>query len=136
MNDENLKHLEFIQAVIARLNSNSFQLKAITTTLVTALIALYASTENHEFLLIGVLPTFILLFVDAHYLQTEKKYIKLYNVVSGVETSNEEVSTFSMKISSFNTVKYFSKSGIFNYTIIWFYLPILAVLIFSYCINL
>lgn len=136
MNEEKLKHLEFIQAVIARLNSNSFQLKAVTTTLVTALIALYASTSKLEFLLIGTIPTFIIWCVDAHYLHTEKKYIELYNNASGIEVSNTVISIFSMDISSFNSTKYISTSGFLNYTILWFYMPILAILISSYCINL
>lgn len=48
MADEQLKHLEFIQNVITRMNTNSFQIKAWAVTIVSALlaIALYADPKS------------------------------------------------------------------------------------------
>ena len=40
------KHLEFIQSVIARMNSNSFLIKGWSITLVSALFALAAKDSN------------------------------------------------------------------------------------------
>ena len=48
--DEKLKHLEFIQNVITRMNRNSFQLKGWAITIVSAILALAASTKNYDIL--------------------------------------------------------------------------------------
>jgi hypothetical protein len=42
-NDNKIKHLEFIQGVITRMNANSFQIKGWSVTITAALLALYAS---------------------------------------------------------------------------------------------
>jgi hypothetical protein len=47
--EEKRQHLEFIQNIITRMNTNSFQIKGMTVTIVTALIAIYASTTNPVF---------------------------------------------------------------------------------------
>ena len=46
MTNEQLKHLEFIQNVITRMNTNSFQIKTWAVTLVSALLAIFASTNR------------------------------------------------------------------------------------------
>jgi hypothetical protein len=48
-----IKHLEFIQATIVRLASNSFLLKGWTVTLVAALFALAAKETQHWFAIIS-----------------------------------------------------------------------------------
>ena len=44
MMENKIKHLEFIQSTITRMNQNSFQIKGWMITLVSALLALYASS--------------------------------------------------------------------------------------------
>jgi len=39
-NQETMQHLEFIQNVITRMNTNSFQIKGMAITIVSALIAI------------------------------------------------------------------------------------------------
>ena len=46
---ENIKHLEFIQNVITRMNTNSFQIKGWSIVVVSALLAIYASTKDNFF---------------------------------------------------------------------------------------
>lgn len=45
MTNDQIKHLEFIQNSITRMNQNSFQIKTFTITIVAALLAVYASTK-------------------------------------------------------------------------------------------
>ncbi len=44
--ERKIKHLEFIQIVISRMNSNSFLIKGWTITLMSALFALAAKDTN------------------------------------------------------------------------------------------
>ena len=55
------RHLEFIQGIIARMNSNSFQIKGWTITIFSALLALFASTNAHNYvyLFIAAAPTIL-----------------------------------------------------------------------------
>lgn len=70
--ENKIKHLEFIQATITRMNQNSFQITGWMITLVSALLALYASSEKPVYIIIAVVPTFIFGLLDAYYLQQER----------------------------------------------------------------
>ena len=56
MMENKIKHLEFIQSTITRMNQNSFQIKGWMITLVSALLALYASSERVVYILIAIVP--------------------------------------------------------------------------------
>lgn len=47
-NENQVKHLEFIQSNIARMNQCSFQMKGWMLTIVSALLALYAGSISPE----------------------------------------------------------------------------------------
>jgi len=81
MEPEKLKHLEFIQNVITRMNSNSFMIKGWTITLVSAVLAIYVTVQNDYLLLVGVIPIILFWFLDAYYLTEEKLFRCLYNKV-------------------------------------------------------
>jgi len=51
-----LKYLEFIQAIINRMNSNSFMLKGWCITLVSALFALAAKDANQLYVIVAYIP--------------------------------------------------------------------------------
>ena len=51
MSPEKIKHLEFIQNVITRMNTNSFQIKGWSIVIASALLAIYASTKDNYFFL-------------------------------------------------------------------------------------
>ncbi|SHH79376.1 hypothetical protein SAMN04488109_5457 [Chryseolinea serpens] len=93
-----IKHLEFIQAVITRLNTNSFAIKGWAITLIASLFALAAANANVKFIyaIFVIIPPFWIL--DGFYLSTEKKFRGLYNQVRNV---NHTVIDFSMDISEF-----------------------------------
>ena len=80
MDNHKLKHLEFIQNIITRMNSNSFLIKGWSITLISALFALAAKDSNINYVLITyvVIPVFWLL--DGFFIATErniKTYIKM-----------------------------------------------------------
>ena len=79
--DKKLKHLEFLQLVITRMNVNSFLLKGWTVTLVAALFAFAAKDTNIKYVFITYISTPLFWFLDGYYLSLERQYRELYNVV-------------------------------------------------------
>ncbi len=97
MSPEKLKHLEFIQNVITRMNSNSFTIKGWNITIVSAFLALYASSKNIDFLLAGLPAIFIFWYLDSFYLTQERRYRELYSKV--VKNKNDDAEVFDMNAS-------------------------------------
>lgn len=79
MTSEQLKHLDYIQSAINRMADNSFKVKGWMVTLISALMALYVNTEKISFLLVAFIPMFVFWFLDAYYLQQERKFRGLYD---------------------------------------------------------
>ena len=80
--DEKLtKHLELIQGVVNRLAGNSFAMKGWAVALVTALIAIAVDRQDGRFAFAGLLPTFLLWFLDGYFLWQERLFRALYNAV-------------------------------------------------------
>jgi len=92
------QHREFVQSVINRLNTNSFQTKTIMITIVAAFLAIYASTSQIVFIIIPS-PVILLFWVlDTYYLQQEKKFRGIYNDVCDLvpEKDNKTKKIFQM----------------------------------------
>jgi len=134
MPDEKIKHLEFIQSVITRMNTNSFQLKGWTVTIVSALLAIYASSKNTYFVLLAVFPDVIFWFLDSFYLQQERKFRGLYNDVAGITDNSSKIKTFEMRPDLYIGGKYSFLSAFFSKTIVPLYISIalILVVIFAY----
>jgi len=119
MDNHKLKHLEFIQNIITRMNSNSFLIKGWSITLISALFALAAKDANINYVLITyvVIPVFWLL--DGFFIATERQYRDLYN---SVILKKEVDIDFSLDASSFNKGRNTWLGGVFSKTLIPFYL--------------
>ncbi len=133
MVEEKLKHLEFIQNVISRMNSNSFLIKGWAVTVVSALFAFSVNKTDFKFVFIyyAIILTFWLL--DAFFLSTERKFRDLYK-----EVANKSVD----KIDFSMDVKKFAKGNrtwfrcVFSKTLIPFYgIFILIISIIKYLIK-
>jgi hypothetical protein len=140
MHTEQIKHLEFIQNVITRMNTNSFQIKGWSIVIVSALMAIYASTQNSYFFLTAIFPTSIFWFLDAYYLNQERKFRGLYNDVAGVTDKPKEIKLFAMRPDLYVGGQYSYWSAFFSITILKMYLAIIIGLTsifvyFGFCIN-
>ena len=140
MQPEQIKHLEFIQNVITRMNTNSFQIKSWSIVIVSALMAIYASTQNNYFFLTAIFPTSIFWFLDAYYLNQERKFRGLYNDVSGVRDNPQEIKLFAMRPDLYVGGQYSYWSAFFSVTILKMYLAMIIILVgifmyFEFCIN-
>lgn len=127
MNENKIKHLEFIQAIITRMNSNSFQIKSWAITIIAAFLALYASGSNPKYILAAIVPTLIFWLLDAYYLQQERIFRALYNDVA----SERRVADFSMPINEYGKSFWYA---FFSRTVGGLYfLGILFLIIFYWC---
>lgn len=126
MSNETITHLQFIQNVIDRMNRNSFQLKELSITIVSALLALYASSNNCRYVLVAIIPTIIFALLDAYYLLQERKFRCLYN---DVISNAAQITPFAMPVNLYcNGVKSYLKVVV-SKTVLWFYLPFAIILL-------
>ena len=98
MNESKLKHLEFIQNIITRMNANSFVIKGWSVTLVSALFALAADKANLKFVFIAYIPVFMFWALDGFFLSQEKQYRELYKEVAAKQ---EAAIDFNLNASKF-----------------------------------
>ena len=124
--EKKIKHLEMIQSVITRMAQNSFMIKGWALTLVVAMIAFVPKTAS-LFIPIVIVPLLIFAFLDSYYLQLERRYRKLYDVVRNKE---EDKINFDLKLTE--ECKIPSNRFInclFSRSILVYYAPILIVAI-------
>lgn len=126
MSNETITHLQFIQNVIDRMNRNSFQLKELSMTIVSALLALYASSNNCRYVLVAIIPTIIFALLDAYYLLQERKFRCLYN---DIISNAGQIIPLAMPINLYcDGVRSYLKVVV-SKTVLWFYLPIVIILL-------
>jgi hypothetical protein len=133
MGEEKRQHLEFIQNVITRMNTNSFQIKGMAVTIVSALIAIYATTTNTAFIFLGIIPTILFWFLDSYYLQQERKFRGVYNNVAGLK-NDIEIKLYEMPIQKFKGGQYCFYKVFFSKTIAWLYGTIVFLLLLGWLI--
>lgn len=140
------KHLEFIQSIISRHNSNSFMLKGWSVTISAALYALAGTIKEPFIVLIALAPIILFWGLDAFYLSNERCFVDLYNAVAegafsipkikmfkkdfkkDVDKESGTISSFDMNFKKFEIWK--DNSWIIvlqSKTIIWFYLPLATI---------
>lgn len=128
-----LKHLDFLQLVITRMNINSFLLKGWAITLVSALTAFAAKDSNPEYILITYIATPLFWLLDAYYLAQERQYRCLYNVVK--DKSEQEID-FDLNANPFNNGRNTWHASFFAPTLFIFYgILILITVIIMFIIN-
>ncbi|WP_329021507.1 hypothetical protein [Streptomyces sp. NBC_00690] len=76
---DRIKHLEFIQAVITRLGTNSFLVKGWALTLAAAFLAVSASRPSWQIAVVGLVPVLCFWFLDGYFLRQERLYRHLYD---------------------------------------------------------
>ena len=114
--EEKLKHLEFIQNVITRMNQNSFLIKGWGVTIVSALYALAAKDADMSFVIVSYIAIATFWCLDAMYLSMERQYIGLYNAVR-----TESVNNFDMDASPYAIGNNQWSRAFFSRTILFFY---------------
>lgn len=128
------KHLEFIQGAINRMAGNLFFLRGWTITLIVALFAFFAKETNTDFIFVVYFPVIIFWILDGYFLSQERLFRALYNHVRKLD---EKEIDFSMNTSEYNEDKRNSwLRSMFSRTLLFFYLPLVGVmLLVTYLIN-
>ncbi len=83
-----IAHLNMLQAIIARLASNSVQCKTWCLAIVSALFGFAGAMKSDAILAAAIVPIVIFGLVDAAYLAQEKAYRGLFNsLVDGIRNN-------------------------------------------------
>jgi hypothetical protein len=125
--ENKIKHLEFIQLVITRMNVNSFLLRGWSVTLVAALFAFSAKDTNIEYVIITYISTPLFWVLDGYYLSQERKYRDLYNKIRKMEDSKIN---YDMNATVMNSNKNSWISSMFSITQLIFYGTLIGITLF------
>lgn len=100
MSETTIKHLEMIQAVIARMAGNSFALKGWAVTVTGAVLAFGADRKDTAVALLALVPAVVFWGLDGYYLALERRFRALYDDVRTGKAPPED-GAFSMNIARY-----------------------------------
>lgn len=84
--DQQVKHLEMIQAVVARLGSNGFLIKGWAITVTGAFVAFAVDRDQWELAAASIVPTLLFWILDTSFLRNERLFRHLFaRVTKGEE---------------------------------------------------
>jgi hypothetical protein len=93
LSDAQIKHLEFVQAVISRLANNSFLMKGWALTVAGLIFGFAVDQESWRIAAAGLLPVVAFWGLDAYFLRQERLFRCLYDAV---RRSDPQLELFSM----------------------------------------
>ena len=96
--EKKIKHMEFIQGVINRLATNSFQMKGWAVVLVSAILVLVAREDRLDAACIALVPVVVFWGLDGYFLWQERLFRTLYN---HVRKRNKDDTDFSLEVCRF-----------------------------------
>ena len=100
--DQRIKHLEMIQAVIGRLGNDSFLVKGWAITVSGVFFGFAINSEDWKLAIASVLPTVMFWGLDAYFLRCERLFRALYE---RVRTNPTAVTPFYMSATSADFVQ-------------------------------
>lgn len=132
-NENKIKHLEFIQLTITRMNANSFLVKGWLVTIVAGIFILSEKDANTKFLWFAPFVSLLFWILDGFYISIERKYRALYDKVRQI---NEAQIDYSMDTTEFERGKASFFRSLCSLTLLLFYpIIIVASIIASTYIN-
>lgn len=133
--DAKIAHLEFIQAVVTRMASNSFLLKGWSVTLVAALFALAADKSQILFVYLAYFPAIAFWVLDGYFLHQERLFRKLYDHVRALDPVSidfsMETSPFTSKVDPWSAVCLSQTLLVFHGTVIGSIIVVTSIAIFA-----
>ena len=102
-----LKHLEFIQAAIARMATNSFLFKGWAITIAAGLSAAAAASSRTGLVAVALISTVMFWGLDGYYLWLERGFVALHNEVTAKSEADID---FSMRIDKTHPVRRWLKT--------------------------
>ncbi|MEU2283390.1 hypothetical protein ABZ614_15940 [Streptomyces sp. NPDC013178] len=95
---DEIKHLEFVQAVVARLGNGSFLIKGWTVTVSGVFFGVLVNHLSWKLAAAGLIPVLGFWLLDSYYLRQERLFRKLYDEVRGRTAG---VPPFSMNVQPY-----------------------------------
>jgi hypothetical protein len=127
------QHREFVQSVITRMNANSFQIKGMTITIVAAFLGVYASNAKILFILIPIPFVLLFWFLDAYYLQLERKFRGVYNDICDLNSEPKKTTrVFEMNPKLYKVDDYRYFKVLFSSSILSLYIVLIVGLTIAY----
>lgn len=115
--EKKMQHREFVQNAITRMNTNSFQIKGLAITIVSAFLAIYAAEKKPLFIIIPVPFIIVFCFLDTYYLQQERKLRGIYNDICGLSSSPITTKLYQINPNLYCSEKYNFWNVMFSQTI-------------------
>jgi hypothetical protein len=126
---ERIKHMEMIQAVVARLAGNSFLIKGWALTLTGAFLGFGVNKNSSGLAGAAFLPIVVFWLLDTYYLRTERLFRELFTCVRSLD---EDIEPFYMAATSkkfLTRVSMDAKSWwktVLRPTLAWFYVLLIV----------
>ncbi|MEU1874249.1 hypothetical protein [Streptomyces sp. NPDC019793] len=114
---EEIKHLEFIQAIVTRLGNGSFLIKGWTMTVAGVFFGISANNPGWKIAAAGLIPIVGFWLLDSYFLRQERLFRKLYD---DVRKPAIPVELFSMNVQPYHAVAPWGKV-IRSHTMVNFY---------------
>ena len=118
-----IKHLEFIQAAIARMAGNSSQTKVYSASLTAAIVAFVATTKIDLVLWLYIPILLIFGFLDGQYLRLERAFRSQFNSLRTKPYDEDQ----RFEISTRWKAGYGLTSGFWSWSVWLYYLPLSAI---------
>ena len=130
--DDNKKHLEFIQLAVNRMASNSFILKGWNITLIVGFFALTLKDLSSSYLYLAILPALAFWGLDAYYLRQERLFRALYNSVRKTKRKDIDPYSFNTRLLEDNVDSWFCT--VFSPTVILLHGSVILFIIIFFII--
>ncbi len=118
-----LKHLEFIQAAIARMATSSSLFKGWAITIAAGLSAFAAANSRTALLAVALVSTAMFWALDGYYLWLERGFVALHNEVAAKDEADID---FSMRIDRTHAFRRWLKTC-WRYHLLAFYGSIVVI---------
>lgn len=123
-----IKHLEFIQNVIARTSGQSANLKNYCMSVIAGLVGLTAAVNKPYILLFTVLIVIVFACLDANYLRIEKAFRSQYDQVRKEPLEKQPDFLITTGFVSAHSLL----TACWSWSIWWFYAPLVFILLAIY----
>jgi hypothetical protein len=124
LDDNTVKHLEFLQSVISRLAGNSFLIKGWALTIAAAFYGFSVGNAKWSIAFVGLFPIIMFWGLDAYFLHREQLFRDLYKAVW---SGTPHVARFDMPYMSFINATRTYWAAFWSKTLMLFYISLICV---------
>ena len=130
------KHMDYVQSAISRMASNSFHIKGWNVTIIAAIVALSFKESDWRIYACALALNFVFWFLDAYYLQQERRFRGVYNDVAGLSPDDSRITVreFEMPIQKYQCGKYCYFNVLFSRTIFPLYGIVIVGLVVTFAL--